>query len=685
MTTKITWQPAAAVLGVLTVTALLTSCNGQEDFADAAIGGPIIGGGGSEQIPPAGEDALEVELVLAKVVAGTPRSVNVANLSYSCGGARARVPGSGERPFIARCPTSATAVDFFIGDLLTGAPRIQIGTFFVPAVTGRVGVEGSQVGGPGFYQTSLADIVPVAQIGDTASLLGSPARRSPQAAEVLNRAAFLAALDDTPEDDNVLFIAEEGHDQAGDAPTTGFTQAAYADFLFDWQPWLDQVDATTDDSQAFPANGADARALALTAANRSRAGFYRIECQTDLGLLNCSQGGDALSLDIAVMPDDAGTVIGLGVLGSVSADELETLALSEGQQISDTLLLQDGWNVRSSLRDGVDLDFDGRIIGSGLYEFVQNTGTGLDDYRGDYSATGIYQPDQAVDQSRFSGVIFGATVGDSDGFLPIRGARIASLSASLDPAVMSLAPRFYRLELRRLCESPTEDLDCTPIPPDEIGSNGNYPTTVSLQGSTLTSSHERPRDDLYPNALNNAAIQVEILDNGVIITDSNFDCSNVDQDLVDADSRQERAVGFVSRTAAGAQPSINVVLLLAGDETLAPPAPFSAEMTPLIPQYGARVEGRIDLADPLNPIRRLGDDNFAAGIRATWFDDKFHPWLFRSEVPDPQNLTVGQQFDILSVAGQVSVLTEGGGAAVPPLGGAVEGVAITPLCLPVSP
>jgi hypothetical protein len=278
----ITLYALALSVGVAAVS--LGGCNSGEDFGNVNIGGPIIDNTPQPApLPKDDEEAVEIELVVASEDGdGKVRTANIAQIKYKCTDSIGTVRASGDKAYLARCATSARSVEFFVGGSGATDPRISFGTAYLPMCTGRS--EGSAgeagcAGGSGFFQVTLADLVPRPFTTGTLPL-SAPARRLASEAEVRNRTALLTALD-VSADPLVLKVSSKANDLAGDAPVTNFSEADYAVFSAHWAPWLAQISTNSlpviDPPLAMPPTAAQAVALAQAAMDRTRIGLFLLE------------------------------------------------------------------------------------------------------------------------------------------------------------------------------------------------------------------------------------------------------------------------------------------------------------------------------------------------------------------------------------------------------------------------
>lgn len=645
----------------------LAGCNGGEDFSDAIIGGgsPIDPRPGPAPIPDDDEPAVEVELVVGIDDAGIYRTANIANINYTCTEAVGAVKGSGLKPYIARCAPTADRIEFFIGGSLSGDRRISIGTAYLPLCTGRSGGSAGAsgcAGGTGFFQIALADLVPVA-VGDAIGAerpLTAPARREADDPAVRNRAAFLLALDQTP-GDRVITIDPVAHNNSALAPETLFDQAVYADFVNYWDDWVEGELGKT-----MPATEDIAEGIAQVAMDRTRIGLFSLEHDgvtykatfpddPQLGTLS-------IVLPLIVMPD--GSVGGVGALfgttgsGASVASAVNLLALNSDSALTNTLQLKgsslDLWNARTVLGTGdndANLEFAGRITGTSAYDNKLNS-ENKTDYRLDYPASGIYVPKQN-DWARFAGTALDKNYDDA----PYRIARTGYVGAVLNETLIDQLPEFYKVTIYKACTDSGE-AECQEIPLTEIGPGLNYPEFIDndecdprytdqanqptadggLDGGcndldlALTVTHEKPRGGV-DYAFAEGSFNIQFLEDGSIVTDRRGQCRPLldpvaltrDDGLGGTDT--EVRVGYVSRTLQDnpddpddiLTDSVNILLFMTGSAENGSSI-STAMIPPPVPHYGTQIQGRIDMAAATKPLLRLGDENFADGIRAFWQD-----------------------------------------------------------------
>lgn len=645
---------------------LLTACNGGEDFPGAGSG-PIIGlPGGDKDIPGLSEDAVVVELVAAIDDNGTIRTARVTNLGYECTGSRAFIPAAGEAEGLARCHPSADKVSFFIGaDGLTGE-RVYLGTIYLPSCSVRS--SGSECeGGVGFLQYSIADMIPGT----------APKRERSDSAAVRNRVALLAALDANPDNKVRIDIPASAHLLINQAPEVIFTES-YSTFVARWTTWLANVSAAVDpplaEPLAFPPTEADAEALALAAMRRSGAGTYEIVHNAFVYTVQVPGLPPAeIRLPFSVL--ESGAAFGVGaVVGSDPGngeEPLDFLALASGNFMDEQMIMRgagntDFWASQSVLNPAnSSLSFSGRLIGPVIYDGLTSvTDDTKTDYTLDYPSTEV-----AGLAENERGFFVGTSFGDNFDPGPYRVERTGAVSAFLHPEVMQAKPQFYRLTIYRSCVEADPDAPiCAGRQIPDAEKNLNYPPIGYFddndQAAVFEPEYEEPREEYY-----GGTFQIEILDDGTVVTDSDGNCEPVNADYVDmaGAGRQEYPVGLVSRThmPEANEKSLNLALFMAGPAALGTDAERN-EPFPSIPHYGTRIEGRINLELPEMPMYRLSDDNFTAGVRTIWVDDFQRELHIRSLPAEPT------QLDLF--------------LAVALLQGSVEGVALdSGTCTPVTP
>ena len=647
---------------------LLAACNGGEDFPGAGSGPIIPLPGGDKPIPGPSEDAVVVELVAALNDNGTIRTARVTNLGYECTGSRAFIPATGDAEGLARCHPSADRVSFFIGSDGLAGTRVYLGTIYLPNCSVRS--SGSECeGGVGFLQYSVADMIPGT----------APKRERSDDPKVRNRVALLAALDANPGNKVRIDIPTEAHLLVDQAPVVNFG-ASHSSFVSSWTTWLANVSAAVDvdpplvEPLSFPETAEEAEALALAAMRRSGAGTYEMVHNAFVYTVQVPGLPPAeIRLPFSVLED--GTAFGVGaVVGSDPGngeEPLDFLALDSGIFMDEQMILRgesnsNFWSSQSVLDPAnSSLAFSGRLIGpvvyDGLTTIVDDTKT---DYTLDYSSNDI--ADLTVDDlGRFTGTSFD----DDFTAAPYRIERTGAVSAFLHPDVMQAKPQFYQLTIYRSCvEADPDNPTCAGREIPDAEKNLNYPPIGYFndadEADVFEPEYEEPRDEYY-----SGTFQIEILDDGTVVTDSDANCSPVDADYIDqaGAGRQERPVGLVSRTHRPTEneKSLNLALFLAGPASLGTAAARSAPF-PAMPHFGTRIEGRINLELPEMPMYRLSDENFAAGVRTIWVDDYQRELHVRSLPADPS------QVDLF--------------LAVSLLQGSVEGVALDPgTCTPIPP
>ncbi|MFN3713135.1 MAG: hypothetical protein ACK4SX_05710 [Alcanivoracaceae bacterium] len=603
--------------------ALLVACNGAEDFG-GTIPGPVVPlPGGPKPIPGVNDDAVLVELVAAIDDNGTVRTATITNLGYTCTSSSAYMPKAGAREALARCHPSASSVEFFIGDRDDPAKRFSLGTYYLPMCTGR-STRNECAGGVGFFQAALSDLIPTK----------GPRRERADSAEVRNRAALLAALDDNPQHVTRIDISDWAHLLADQAPDPVLSQSSYDNFVNHWADWLALVSNALQPDQplAFP-SAMVAVDLASAAMSRVRTGTFVIKHDFTAYRLQLSE--DALppidlEIPFHVMPD--GRAVGIGrVLGRPVVNDdrpADLIALESLSFLSEQLqMVSDGneefWRSATVFQPvNGDPVFSGRLVGVALYDgLATRVDPSKTDYNMDYPATGAAAL-QTNDRGRFTGTVFSDSVNSA----PFRAERTGFVSPTLIPAVMDALPEFYQITLFRPCVDQPDDCPNRPIPQDEydgefVGPVGNYSKAFTYQDPD---TGEQLRFDIVReqphNRYFNETFQIQILADGTVITDSNMNCSPVNNLYVDATGRQEYPVGYVSRSHDDDNGlSANLVLFMAGPAELGRSAELG-QTWPRMPHYAARIEGRIAIDLPGMPFYRLSDENFSAGIRALWTD-----------------------------------------------------------------
>ena len=475
--------------------------------------------------------------------------------------------------------------------------QIVLGSAFIPAVSGRSGQSG-----PGLYQFPVAE------------LFGSPEREAGAETDSYFRAAVLAALDSNTGTEAVIEIPPAAHvvanEQPGVTPAPLFGYANYNDFSTPWQTWLDAVETEAGGSLTLtlPASDTDAQALATTASNRIKAGSWALDHNAQVSYATAFPGNTeyqkmALQLSLLVMPD--GLTRAIGVVGGTTAPATTDVATLAGDEyLSERLFLDSAggdWNIVGVLESGTNLLASGRIIGNTGYDGleVDDGETTRVDYEQDYPSRTAAADLDAADVNRIEGTVFN-TVLSSVG---MRLGRAGIVAPNIHQSVLDQLPDFYQMTFKMGCFQDTPSPSCTTIPESE--QSLNFPQFAT---------QEKPR---IWQAGDEGKMNVQILDNGLIITDRDRDCTAVDGSLVDQNGagQQEYQIGFISRTETST-PSVNITLMMA--------AGVAGQEDPTngnqVPHFGTTISGRLDLSQTAMPIYRLSDDNFGAEIRALWVD-----------------------------------------------------------------
>lgn len=647
---------AAMVLG-------LVACNAGEDFADAVVTGPIRDQRPKPApLPKPDEPAVEVELVVGFDRSGI-RPANIANLGFKCTESVGTIRATGERPFIARCATSADRIEFFVGGTDTDSRRITLGTAFLPLCTGRsVGSTGSACGGgTGYFQVTLADIIP-ARDTDLGLISSSPARRESADNEVRNLAAFLAALDNGSST-RAIVIRDDAINQAGTAPPTSFA-GTWPEFEAYWSGWLTTIGATLP-------SAASAQQMVQVAADRTRTGLYYLEHDSFFytGAFQRPATNIKVILPFMVLPGRPnGAVAEVRAVGAVLAaagtdsnieSAVDVLALNRSARLDEEQIFTSAssgpWESQSVIDPVVaSLNFNGRILGAGAYDNLTST-LDRNDYLLDYPATGVYSIREA-DVARFSGTV------NAGGAAPVpyvdepfRVARTGYVAATMDAALLGQAAGFYRLTLYKACVE--NAAACQPIPEKEIGPGLNYPDYIDNDDCDDDDPDPAKRpvgglcngtpDDVAVDVVNErprggagyafaeGSFTVQILSNGDIVTDRDGQCRSLNSTTLERDNgagstRQEDRVGFVTRTTPAGEvitsDSVNVLVYMAGGRE-------QATGLEALPHFGTQIQGRINLSLPGMPMFRLGDDNYVEGVRAFW-QDFYQAALFANPLTD---------------------------------------------------
>ena len=613
---------------VLAGVGLLAACNGSEDFSNANLSSPVLGGDG-DPADPDGE-AVEVELVAGREGSSGAKSAVISNLGYSCGGTTGYIPKDGNVegfiPFRARCPLSARKIQFFIGptDSADAIDRIRIGEALLPQVSGR-----ALQFGPGRYQFSLAD------------LIDAPGRQPGSDKNVYLRAALIAALDSAPATDHVIEIPDGAHtvaaQQPGTTPDQQFDYADYSAFTSAWQPWLDAVEIETGLTLNFPASDTDAQNYATAGSNQIRSGSWLLDHNASVPYFSRIDDPDGnydnmlLQMSLLVMPD--GLVRGIGLLsridtsGPPTPDDQDVVTLAQVDESLDEGQFLGGGpgsavEVEGVLELGNALDVAGRFFSNAGYDglVIGSGDSAAVDFEVDFPDLEL---SELADNEKLT--LEGTVFGSGQASVGLKAGRDGVVGTSLLQAVMDQLPDFYQVTLKVACWEDSVPVSCTTVPAEELGIN--YPVNLAADDRP-----QYPVETEKPRGANNGQVRVQILDNGLIVTDRDGDCSDVDGSLMDGAGGdgviQEYQVGFVSFTETERN-SANLVLLMAG--------PNAWEDAGTMPQYGTRISGRIDLDDPQMRLYRTLDENFDSKIRAVWFDQYYSPFRLLKVYSEPRS------------------------------------------------
>lgn len=600
---------------------LLVACNGSEDFSDASLTSPVLGGDGDPADPDA--EAVEIELVAGREGDMGAKAAVVSNLGYSCGGTSGYIPGAadpeGFLAYRARCPFSAESITYYLGDPADGLSRIEIGTVLIPRVSGR-----QTVGGAGRFQFSVAD------------LINSPERELSTVDDVAFRVALLAALDSDPSDstDHVIEVPDGAHtvviEQPGLAPVDLFDQPDYATLVSEWDAWLEAVEIEMSMTLSFPGAEADAQAYAAAGSNRIRSGTWTLDHNATVPYFTRidDPGSDYdnmyLQMDLLVMPD--GTVRGIGQLleinpsgNDLNTGEFDVVTVANlDESISEGLFLGGGpgadLEIEGVIETGTpsELDVSGRLFSNLGYDAIEieSSGETTADYEEDFPSRDISDLD-ATEVMRIGGTLFGSLQNE----VAMKAGRDGIVSASLEQAILDDLPDFYQITFKVACweDEGSQPPACETIPEAEQGVN--FPSSLG----TLTVTTEKPRGD------NNGEVRLQILDDGSVITDLDADCADVDGSLLDDNGGdQEYLVGFISATDSERN-SANMAMMFSAPEAL--------EESGTMPQFGAIISGRVDLDDLEMPFYLPSDDDFDAGLRGRWLD-RYYRSTVLSKTPE---------------------------------------------------
>jgi hypothetical protein len=321
------------------------------------------------------------------------------------------------------------------------------------------------------------------------------------------------------------------------------------------------------------------------------------------------------------------------------------IALKEGARMDNRLFLTGTsgglWQLDEVLGDGpqVALNLTGRILGLSVYYHLDGPQVQSTDYRIDYTQDGVYEPVVSRDGSFFWGDAFGKSFGTSaDNGELLQGSRQGIVGIAPDDTLYgssgSTSLEFYTLKPWKACVGPSKgESNCASIDANERGLN--YPESFNLGGEDIdpreiTTEQPKPATDAEDNPDSHEAFNIQIRDDGYIVTDLDNDCeptrpiTQVDSDGNErvtgyqednADEDTEYRVGFVTRTEGDSSSgSVNIIVHMTG-----PP-----NLQKVLPHYGLRTNGRIDLDGQDDgesmPLYRIGDNNFEDNVRALWLD-----------------------------------------------------------------
>ncbi len=564
---------------------------------------------------------------------------------------------------VARCGNDATQVTFYLGvrNQLATNKAVKIGSIKLPNITvsgtdGKVRhdvVSGKLSQAPVYLSYSMADLqnspnrVNVAAAFDAQ---GNCKANREDACAIVYKTALLMAIDESQSSEGVLDISLDDSHLMADSATyasKGFNQSSYSQFKVDWQPYVTAAGGALPATitSVFPYAGnpnASAAENILQGAGRLNAGTYKLTVTNQI--TSNVQTKNRLAGRAWAYPD--GSLAGIGIYNkdpnnvcSAEIGALESGGVPTSQEWADFLvcIMQNKTGANYFILTGaqnnnpritpdntladIQLSFlkpgstqhpalTGRLFNGFLYNGATLSGTN--------GNSGINRNGFSLDYPGYSlasgekGQLTGPLPGVSSSSYPVRMNQTASIQL---PPLSSVAlgslnnGDIYKIQLMRYCtdaEKNNSACQAIPQPSKEIGKSGNYATDIP--GANAGSAKERPRINVYGVATSGNAIYLQFNQqtNGVwALNLYKNDCSG----LVENAQGNPLKVGYAFATPSETSVDISVTLL-----------PRDKGNVSSFPQFGAHLEGRIDLADTSWPLYRTGDDSFNDQLRAHWTD-----------------------------------------------------------------